>query len=323
MIRLEKFSSSIKRVVGIEELTALELNGAKYKVGVNSQHSQNIVSVDELIKFYPLFVKEAGNRGFDIKNIVLSLPLNHYLEARILQANEKPNKIEQLVENITNEVGDKVENIAVYPQAMSSLYYIKKEFDEDLTNKRILFIDGGFNSLIIGLTSFGENNELETPIFHETILNQHGVRDLLEQYFAPLLKSKFTDLSSNLHVLNRIFQEEEIYNGITKVSVKEEKTLAINIYANDIFNKIINKIDSKSLSYDAIAIIGGLNYLIGELNLEGIPVFHTKKNAEYLTTLGMLEKNPDFTIIDGGFGDVKIGANVEKINKTTKTKLFN
>jgi len=301
-MKFYKFPTAVKKLVGVEAVNGIDFNGFKWKVGEISQGVEFIYDIDDLMTYYPLFVKHLQEQGEDISKMVVSLPLETFLESFELKKAGQENLIDKLSSDIISKIED-CKQCIVLPQGSSALYKIKKETD-DITGN-ILVIDGGFNTVNIAIANFTSASNINI-LFSHTIFDEFGVRDLLEKFFRKELALKYNNVTSNLQVLNSTFNQGKIDSGFNTIDVTNEKKRAIKIFTESLIDRIQKIVSKAKIQYDSIVVVGGLSYYIDfDTNKSK---FIPQKDGEFYTLMGMLEKVSDgFLALDLGFGDAKVG----------------
>jgi hypothetical protein len=305
-----KIASAFKRLTGVEaeRPEAVAYDGKKWIIGEEGKDCEYPLGITDLEYYYPLVAKWIFTHEVEHpkeKKIVISLPTETWWKEA---STGKFELIKRLKEKIKTETGADVD---VLPQGLSAIPALKGLEK----GKRTLVIDGGFNTINIGLI-----DERGKPIFVRSWYNEFGIRDFLENYFRPKLAKKFPAVSSNLQLLKQVFLTGKVDMGFEEVSVMGEKREAMKEFLEALFGKIKSELERQSLTFSQFAIVGGIAHYI-----DGVKT--NKKYAmgdEFSTVVGMRiigqkRFGKDVVAVDFGFGDIKVSA--EKLKEKPGTVL--
>jgi len=214
----------------------------------------------------------------------------------------------ELIERIKRKVEREAKvEVRVLPQGFSAMPVLVELGLEK--GKRTLVIDGGFNTI-----NFGVLDERGRPIFVRTLFNEFGIRDLLENYFRPLLQRRFSSVPQNLQYLKQVFLLGKVDRGFEEVSVKGEKKEAVIAFMEALFSRIKGELERQGIPFEQFGIVGGITHYISQVKTN-------KRYAigdEFSTVKGMRKLAGEGAVaIDFGFGDIKVSAEKLKEKKTT------
>lgn len=289
---MEKIPSAFERLLGAKANlpNTIEFDGYKWLIGEVSKQSDYPININDLIHYYPLVVRKVlQNTNQEIDFVAVSLPAETFWED-VLSGGEITDRIKSRIEKYVGV------NSEVYPQGIIALEEIFVQNKLDNT-KPTLVIDGGFNTVNIAVVSSGKIE------FTKTYYNEFGIRDLLENYFSQELKRKYPEASSNLQRLKTIFLQEYIDAGFNTIGVSKEKGIALSVFVDNLFNRIIKDVERSGVSFSQFTIIGGLSYYIDQVETSK-PYFLPQDKGEFYTVLGMKRASNSLSI-DFGFGDIK------------------
>lgn len=285
-MNLVKEPTVIRKVIS-QEKGSMEWRGNHYLVGNaayvgSSRHSTHIRTINDLTKYYQLIVKWYEEK-YSIKFSAITIPYSVLADA--------PKIVQQLKKDcdVQNVVG----------QGLSAFLYLRKfnVVGEMMT----LVLDGGFNTVNL---LFTDGND---PIFRKTYYNSLGVRDLIEKYFEPLLRTKLPDVSSNPIRLDEALRKGYIDHGAERISLQNEKAKATKNYLDDFYDNIIEDVIRESIDYTQIVIVGGLAYFLTKALLQTKKkVVIPEDNPEFLNVQGASIVTRHEPAIDVGFGATKI-----------------
>jgi hypothetical protein len=317
-VRVAKFRSVFFPALGADSARATELEGKRYLFGTEVYGTpQYIANIEELIEIYPLGIKWLVEKAKFPKTekIAVSLPAMTYRDHKALKERGENNAIDTLSERIKRLLGYK--EVAVAPQGVSALFHVEN-IDPDIVSdrKKIMLIDGGFNTINIALVD--SNEEGYEAVYVRTYYDEFGVRDLLSRYLAPILRVKYPDLSQNEQMLNNIFMAKKINLGLQSADITQQKDEAMNAFLLDMFAKIRGDISKAGLDYQSVVFVGGLAHCVDKDILDTdkilfIPPKSGKEDgsdgAEYYNARGMAQlyqPSLGYLIVDGGFGHFKV-----------------
>jgi hypothetical protein len=315
-MKVSKVRSVYFPAMGVDIARAIELEGKHYMFGDDVFGTPSyIANLDQLIEFYPLGVKWLLERGKYEKTskLAVSLPAATYRDHKALMTKGADNVIDRLKERLKNTLG--YEEVSVAPQGAIALYHIENINPDVVSdNKTVLLIDGGFNTLNVGL--FVPSADSYTTAYVRTYYDEFGVRDLLSRYLAPALKEKYPETPLNEQRLNSIFVSGAVNIGLNSAEITEEKRAAVSEFLSSMFGKIKVDIGKEGLEYQSVAIIGGLaHYIDGDtLQTDKILFIPPKARvdsdgAEFYNVRGMARvytPESGYLVVDGGFGHFKV-----------------
>jgi hypothetical protein len=270
----------------------IEFNGKLWEFKIDNQ-AYYPRTMQDLTKYYPLVIKYVKEKlQVEDKEIAISLPAEDYIRF----TSEEQTEIKALQEKVKKETGTEIK---VFPQGVSALIKIIKEKGLD-KDKNTLVIDGGFNT--VNTIVVDENMKI---IWIKTYHNEIGIRNLLDKYFYPLL-SEIQPTPRNLQTIKRIFLKGKMDVGLEEIDITPEKNQALSNFIPMLFEKVIKDISLENITFDQIAIVGGLSYYVPqEFVKTNKKIFIPRENGEFYTVMGMYEKS-GITSVDFGFGDIKI-----------------
>lgn len=251
-------------------------------------------TLEDLVKYYPLAIKivekDLGNLG---EAVAISLPTQTFVS----DYKSGGKLIDRLKLDVKKETGKEAD---VQPQGLVALEevfaqgHLKKS---DFT----LIIDGGFNTVNVALV-----DSEDTVVYVKSYYDEFGIRNLLENFFAPLLSTRFPDITLNLQFLKRAFLKKHIDIDLNRISIEEEVNLSVQSFIPYLFEAIKGDLRRLRLDFDQFVIVGGLSYYIPASSIEtNKPFFIPEKEGEFYTVKGM-NRLTGLSSIDFGFGDIKI-----------------
>ena len=174
--------SSAKWIYGERKgriISAFSYNGENLLVGEDSLMSSGssyLKTMEELVRYYPVFVeqclKQAGCDG-DIL-LAVGLPYSYW------QEQHKPGgAVPVLAKSLT---GGAIKEVAVFPQGLGGLRDYLDGLPERPTGN-VLGIDIGFNTIIFTLFS-----PHKKQIIHGKTLNKRGVHQMATSFLLPRIK---------------------------------------------------------------------------------------------------------------------------------------
>lgn len=277
-MEVRKVPSAFERVFGKSLLPTVEYDGYQWVVGNVSKRSEYPITIDDLVRFYPLVVKAFMS---DKKEIAVSVPAENFYENL------------SLVRLIESEIKDRTGVKAqVYPQGVVAIHSLNLPKD-----RKTLIIDGGFSTLNIAIVENGN-----AAIYVKTYYNEFGIRDLLE-IFRTELKKKYPEITNNLQRLKDIYLTEEIDSGFRIFNVSAEKEITLQTFLEILFSRITKDLERAEVGFQQFAIIGGLSYYISQDMIETDKKYEI--GDEFSTVKGMV-KVSGLPSIDLGFGDIKM-----------------
>jgi hypothetical protein len=251
-------------------------------------------TLEDLVKYYPLAIKIVEKEMGDLdKAIAISIPAQTFA----LDYKSGGKLIDRLKTDIREETKKEIE---VLPQGLIALgeIYAQEHLKQ---NGSTLVIDGGFSTVNIGLVD--ENGKV---IYVKSYYDEFGIRNLLENFFAPLLYTRFPDITLDLHFLKKTFLKKSVDIGLNRISIEEEVNLSVQSFIPYLFEAIKGDLRRLRLDFDQFVIVGGLSYYIPASSIEtNKPFFIPEKEGEFYTVKGM-HRDKGLNSIDFGFGDIKI-----------------
>ena len=306
-MRKYKFPSAYKRLVTDSFRDTVFYDGKYYLIGKDAEtNGMAIWDIPKMVDVTPLFLKYLQDvKKEDISKVVLSVPSGVFAEAFKQKKQGRRCYFDEVKEKVKGKLKD-VEEVKFLPQGVSAIYvYMQdkrlKEGDVVLT------IDGGFNTLNLALTVVGTPLDI---VYNESLFDK-GIRQLLLEYFYPLLVSEISyDIKKDYHFLKDIFLSKEIAKGFDIINVSSLVEEAVKNYVTDLKELIYEFLSRNNIkNYDAINVVGGISYYLQNAIKTDKKLFLPEKDGEFLTAIGMAVKNPGFLAVDLGFGDVKVAKN--------------
>ena len=295
-----KFPSVFREAKPHERRFSVEWEGERWIVGERAlSHKRGcyyIRTVDELVKYYPLFIREVERRaGKTFNRVVVSLPLDVYVSERAKMDLGKTNLISTLERSFEGKVA------GVGPQGIAGLQTLLEQ--GKVKPKSTLLIDGGFNTVNTAVL----DDELNV-LTYKTFTDEIGIRNLIEDFFVEeLVKSGFSGISTNLVVLKEIFLSGRLDTGFNVVDITPEKERALERFLQRFFRKITGEIKRSGTDYDQIVILGGLSYYLSPDLIETTKdLYIAGEGAEFLNVQGLPAWFSAPVAVDLGFGDCKV-----------------
>lgn len=300
MGRVFKFPTVFREAKPHERRFSVEWEGEEWVVGERAlSHKRGcyyIRTVDELVRYYPLFVREVERRlGKTFDRVVVSLPLDVYVSERTKMDLGKTNLITTLERSFEGKIA------GVGPQGIAGLQALLEK--GEVEPKSTLLIDGGFNTVNTAVLDDDLN-----VLTYKTFTDEIGIRNLIEDFFVEeLIKSGFSGISTNLVVLKEIFLSGKIDTGLEVVDITPEKERALQRFLQRFFRKITGEIKRAGTDYDQIVILGGLSYYLAPDLIETTKdLYIAKEGAEFLNVEGLPAWFETPLAVDLGFGDCKV-----------------
>jgi len=300
-MKTKKIASTLSRVVGVDSKNALEFEGFKWKMGdTTGANIEYMTDLNDLVKYAHLFIRQiAKDENIDLENIAVSLPTDTYYMSNAKDDGGIVKKLEdEIKKNIKN-----IKKVLVLPQGVAAVQYLLAKKEIDLKDGHVLVIDGGFNTLNISIIDSKDGDIL----LSESIYNELGVYNLLNNFFKEELKTKYDEVTSNMQMLKKVFLEERIEAGFNVIDVKKEKQRALQVFIPKLINRVISEVKKGNKSFNQIVFVGGISHYIDKESIETTKKLHIpKEDGEFLTVLGMREiAGEDYDVFDIGFGDTK------------------
>ena len=266
---------------------ALDWNELEYLVGDDaykrSRYCSSISNVEDLLYYYELFIKWY-ERKFNTKFYAITLPYSVFANAT------------DLIEELKARLG--VETIV--GQGLAALEYLVATNNAE-EGKTTLLIDGGFNTINILIV---KGNEVT---YSETYYNQVGTRDLIENYFKPLVRKRIPDISANPLRLDEVLRNAYTDFNFERIGFEEEKTEAVSRYISDVFRQIKSGMSTELIDFEQVAIVGGLAYYISPTLIEtSKSLIIPSEHSEFLNVLGASLSTGYKPALDLGFGYAKV-----------------
>jgi hypothetical protein len=276
VIRSVSSDNEMKKAIGWNDYHFLVGNDANKR----SRYCTSIYNLDDLLSYYELFLKWYEKK-YGVKFDAITLPYSVY-------------DSKEIVEKLANKLG--VETVV--GQGISAFEYLVKT--NNVENKTTLLIDGGFNTVNVEIIKD------EEVVYYETYYNQVGVRDLIEKYFRPLVRSKIPDISNNSNRLDEVLKNGYADYNFERIDFSAEKKEAIDRYVSEVFRQIKSGISNELMDFEQVVIVGGLAYyvtadMIDTTKTMIIPTEH----PEYLKVLGASMHAGFKPALDLGFGYTK------------------
>jgi len=285
-----------------EQRGAIEFEGKKWVLGekalTHKRACEYVRDVEELVRYYPLYLMEAKRRGgVETDTAAVSLPLDVF----IVEREKRESGADNLIDRLTHNCSRYGFSVSVYPQGVAGLQHLideEKVADDSYT----LLVDGGFNTVNVAVVS----PELEV-VFFKTFTDEVGIRNLIEEFFVEELRVRFPAVSTNLVVLKEIFLKEVIDTGLRVEDVRVEKERALSRYLDRFFERVLGEIRRAGVDYEQIVFVGGISYYLDESKFEtNKKLFIPKEGGEFLNVLGLLSLSEKNFAVDLGFGDCKV-----------------
>ncbi|HEM56161.1 MAG TPA: hypothetical protein ENO30_05295 [Thermodesulfobium narugense] len=292
---LKKIPSAFSIIVGPTANTeGVYFEGFYWKNAITGTGGFYPRTLEDLVKYYPLAIKIVEREIGDLdKAVSISLPTQTFVS----DYKSGGKLIDRLKLDIKKETGKDIE---VLPQGLIALEEIYAQGHLKKSGFTMV-IDGGFNTVNVALV-----DEEDNVIYVKSYYDEFGIRNLLENFFAPLLSNRFPDITLNLQFLKRAFLKKHIDIELNRISIEEEVNLSIQGFIPYLFEAIKGDLRRLRLDFDQFAIIGGLSYYIPASSIEtNKPFFIPEKEGEFYTVKGM-NRATDLNSIDFGFGDIKI-----------------
>ena len=161
-------------------ISAFSYNGDNLLIGEEallSSGSSYLKTMEELIRFYPVFVEHCQRVATTEGDILLAVGLPY----TFWQEQHKPGgAVSALAKSLT---GGEVKDVCIFPQGLGGLRdYLDKLSERPSGN--VLGIDIGFNTIIFTLFS-----PERKQIIHGKTLNKRGVHQMATSFLLPRIKS--------------------------------------------------------------------------------------------------------------------------------------
>lgn len=287
-IRLAKMPAAYRTVSGRATTDAIFWSKNHYLVGDAAMLEPRLVgeiwNTDDLIKYYPLFVK-AVTKQYEVTPGVVLLPLDDWIGA------EKG--LLPYIKTLKQEIN----NITVVAQGLMGLYAVQQS--QAIPNK-VAVVDVGFRTVNIAVV-----HDMRV-VKAKTRYDEFGVRNLIQYDFREILRSKFPDLTSNLVSLNRAWVDGGTDTGFKSVSFQEEKHLALELFMERFMNALRRDITEMGVPFEAIVFLGGLTHYIDVSRIDSDKKIILAPNPEFANVIGALKYTQSRCALDLGFGDAKI-----------------
>ncbi len=297
-----KFPTVFREAQVHEKRNALDFDGEKWVVGedalTHKRACRYIRDVEELVRYYPLFLAEAKKKAKVEENqVAVSLPLDVY----VLEKEKKEVGADNLIDKLSYNCSKYGFSVSVHPQGIAGLQHLIDE-SKVSSNDYTLLVDGGFNTVNVAVVS----PELKV-LFFKTFTDEIGIRNLIEDFFREELLNRFPAVSTNLVVLKEVFLKEKVDTGLKVEDVRPEKERAVSRYLNRFFNRIVGELKRAGVDYEQIVFIGGLSYYLSPEDFEtNKNLYIPKEGGEFLNVLGLLSLSELPFAVDLGFGDCKV-----------------
>lgn len=280
-----KFASGFRRVLGAWDVVyqgkLVEYDGYRWQVGV--EEGEYPLLLEDLIYYYPVVIKHLGLEG---KEVAVSIPAETYLKDKDV--------LVVLKEKLKKEAGVKA---IVYPQGIIALAGM------DNVRGHILVVDGGFNTVNAAVVEMGKKEGV-TVKWLKTYYNEFGIRDLLEKYFREELLRKFPEVPANFQMLLNVFLRGYVDSGFKRVDVEKEREISIKIFMDVLLRRLKGDVFRAGKEIEKIVVVGGLGYLMKELELDSNKEIHIPEEPEFANAKGMHTAS-GLPAVDFGFGHVK------------------
>jgi len=289
---VRKFPTTYRRAGKFEE--GIGFRGEKWVVGEQGKTSASPKTVKRLAELAGLFALEVKRRsGSSSNRVITTLPL----ETRIVDR-KTGGRLEAVLRESLKDAGFELEK--VYPQGVLALEALLA--DGVAKKENTLLIDGGFNTVNVLFV-----DEKLKPRLYLSYYDR-GIKRLLELFKEELQASGRGHALSQAQ-LQEVFLTGELDEGLEITPVEREKEEAVNRYARELLDEIVELLKEKGLPFRQVAVVGGLSYYLKELKsvFKGKSVIIPETGGEYLNLKGLLlkDRNGEFLPFDLGFGWIK------------------
>ena len=256
-------------------LSAFRYDGEKLLIGEEallSSGSSYLKTMEELVRYYPVFVEHCRKAAGSDAEIVLAvgLPYSYWQEQ-----NKPGGAVPFLAKSLT---GGAIRDVAVFPQGLGGL----RDYLDGATERpagNVLGIDIGFSTIIFTLFS-----PLKKQIIHGKTLNKRGVYQMATSFLLPLIKDLAPSGTFTPVEIAYLIEKGYLQYGFERHDVTREIREASVAYVEHIIRDIQGELQAHvgmHADFDRVLLFGGGAALLRD----GFPV----KNIE-VTVL----KEPEF-----------------------------
>lgn len=241
------------------EVEKTNVAGREYIIGRDTKYSSfriEIPSVEELIRYAPVFLKYVQDKfgGFDV--IVSGLPPN--CKAYISKYQESLKSVSQS------------SKIIVLPQGLGILYDVASK--ENIDGNNIVIVDAGYNTVDCIVVDKSNDNAWKKKI--AITLEGYGIMKAVE-FMRASLPERFAVIKNwSASRLLEIFEKGHMHFETEKIDLSVYKSQAVSMYAEILTSKI--KQELKDLYKDVEFVVlagGGAYYLKKESKLFGNKIY--------------------------------------------------
>jgi len=218
----------------ISEVELVVHDGKEYVVGEDVRYEPNVITiltVEELINYYPVFLKYALKEKIDkVEEIAVGLPPKY---------KDYSDKLKKIVSSLG------IKNVEVLPQGFGIFTDVKNEIGEE-----VLIVDVGFNTVDFLVIKGGKKKKGHT-------LEKMGILKAVE-IFRDLLKSDYAFLTSAplTKMLQRFEKSYAVIDG-ERIDLKEFKEKALQRYTEILMGELRRRLGDFVREVESLVFAGG------------------------------------------------------------------
>lgn len=218
----------------ISEVEVVVHDGKEYVVGEDVRYEPNVITiltVEELINYYPVFLKYALKEKIDkVEEIAVGLPPKY---------KDYSDKLKKIVSSLG------IKNVEVLPQGFGIFTDVKNEIGEE-----VLIVDVGFNTVDFLVIKGGKKKKGHT-------LEKMGILKAVE-IFRDLLKSDYAFLTSAplTKMLQRFEKSYAVIDG-ERIDLKEFKEKALQRYTEILMGELRRRLGDFVREVESLVFAGG------------------------------------------------------------------
>lgn len=261
--------SSAKWIYGEKKgriISAFSYNGENLLIGEEallSSGSSYLKTMEELVRYYPVFVEHCQRIAVTGKDLLLAvgLPYSYWLEQ-----NKTGGAVSALARSLT---GGAIREVAVFPQGLGGI----RDYLDNLPVRptgNVLGIDIGFNTIIFTLFS-----PQRKQIVYGKTLNKRGVHQMATGFLLPRIKDLAPSGTFTPVEIAFLIEKGYLQYGFERHDVTREIHEAGVAYVDHIIRDVQGELQAHvgmHADFDRVLLFGGGAALLGE----GFPV----KNIE-------------------------------------------
>lgn len=213
-----------------------------------SSGSSYLKTMEELIRYYPVFVEHCQKAAEAEGDLILAIGLPYsYWQEQHKPGGSLPGLVKSLV-------GGSIKDVAVYPQGLGGLRDYLDGLPERPTGN-VLGIDIGFNTIIFTLFS-----PQRKQIIHGKTLNKRGVHQMATNHLLPRIKDLAPSSTFTPVEIAFLIEKGYLQYGFERHDVSREIQEAGMAYIEHVISDIQGELQAHTgmhADFDKVLLFGG------------------------------------------------------------------